>query len=40
MYASDYPHYHDDDLTVLLDSVPESVRPRLMADSAREWYRL
>lgn len=40
MHASDYPHYHDDDLTLLLDAVPDSMRPKLMAESAREWYRL
>jgi predicted TIM-barrel fold metal-dependent hydrolase len=40
MFASDYPHDHDDDLAMLLDTVPETQRPKLMAESAREWYRL
>lgn len=40
LFATDYPHYHDDDLATLLDAVPESMRPKLMAESAREWYRL
>ena len=40
MFATDYPHMHDDDLGALLDVVPESMRPKLMAESAREWYRL
>jgi predicted TIM-barrel fold metal-dependent hydrolase len=40
MFATDYPHMHDDDLGALLEATPESMRPKLMADSAREWYRL
>ena len=40
MFATDYPHMHDDDLATLLAGVPESMRAKLMAESAREWYRL
>jgi predicted TIM-barrel fold metal-dependent hydrolase len=40
MFATDYPHFHDDDLGALLEATPESMRPKLMAGSAREWYRL
>ena len=40
MFATDYPHAHDDDLGVLLDAVPETMRPRLMAETARVLYRL
>jgi predicted TIM-barrel fold metal-dependent hydrolase len=40
MFATDYPHMHDDDLQLLLDAAPESMRPKLMSESAREWYRL
>jgi uncharacterized protein len=40
MYASDYPHYHDDDLTSLLDVLDESAQAKLMAENARAWYRL
>ncbi len=40
MFATDYPHMHDDDLATLLAAMPESMRGRMMAESAREWYRL
>jgi predicted TIM-barrel fold metal-dependent hydrolase len=40
MFATDYPHMHDDSLATLLKATPESMRPKLMADSARAWYRL
>lgn len=40
MFATDYPHMHDDDLGLLLDAAPDAMRPKLMAESAREWYRL
>lgn len=40
MFATDYPHRHDDDMTVLFNVVPDSMLPKLMAESAREWYRL
>jgi predicted TIM-barrel fold metal-dependent hydrolase len=40
MFATDYPHWHDDDLAPLLDAMPESAQRKLMADNAREWYRL
>jgi uncharacterized protein len=40
MFATDYPHMHDDDLATLLTAMPESMRGQMMAESAREWYRL
>jgi uncharacterized protein len=40
MFATDYPHRHDDDIRVLLDAMPQPARRRLMADTARDWYRL
>jgi predicted TIM-barrel fold metal-dependent hydrolase len=40
MFATDYPHMHDDDLDELLAVVPKSMRSKLMADSARRWYGL
>lgn len=40
MYASDYPHRHADDLSVLLDAMPTQMRPKVMSESARSWYRL
>jgi predicted TIM-barrel fold metal-dependent hydrolase len=40
MFATDYPHFHDDDIATLLGAVPESMRPKLMAETARDWYRL
>jgi predicted TIM-barrel fold metal-dependent hydrolase len=40
LYASDYPHMHDDDLGALVDAMPEAMRRRMLGDSAREWYTL
>lgn len=40
MFATDYPHTHDDDLSILLEAAPESMRARLMSESARDWYCL
>ncbi|MEA9984186.1 amidohydrolase family protein [Subtercola sp. RTI3] len=40
MFATDYPHLHEDSLEKLLEVVPESMRPKLMSESARDWYRL
>jgi predicted TIM-barrel fold metal-dependent hydrolase len=40
MFATDYPHFHDDDLGELLAATPDSMRPKLMSETAREWYRL
>jgi predicted TIM-barrel fold metal-dependent hydrolase len=40
MFATDYPHMHDDDLAVLLAAVPEESRAKLMAENARDWYGL
>jgi predicted TIM-barrel fold metal-dependent hydrolase len=40
MFATDYPHAHDDDLGVLIAATPDAMRPKLMAESARAWYHL
>jgi predicted TIM-barrel fold metal-dependent hydrolase len=40
MFATDYPHTHDDSLAVLLEATPESMRPLLMSETARAWYRM
>jgi hypothetical protein len=40
MFASDYPHRHDDDIAAFLKVVPETMRPKMMSESARAWYRL
>jgi hypothetical protein len=40
MFATDYPHWHDDDLVVLLAAMDDGARSRLMAENAREFYRL
>jgi uncharacterized protein len=40
MFATDYPHTHDDDLSVLLDVLGKSAREKLMAGNARELYGL
>jgi predicted TIM-barrel fold metal-dependent hydrolase len=40
MFATDYPHWHDDDLGVLLGAMSPQGQRKLMADNARAWYRL
>jgi predicted TIM-barrel fold metal-dependent hydrolase len=40
MFATDYPHWHDDDVRLLVEGAPESARERIMAGNAMEWYRL
>jgi predicted TIM-barrel fold metal-dependent hydrolase len=40
LFATDYPHAHDDDTAVLLGALSEEARPRVMSENAREWYRL
>jgi hypothetical protein len=40
MFASDYPHHHDDDVTALISALPATSRAKLMADNARAWYGL
>jgi predicted TIM-barrel fold metal-dependent hydrolase len=40
MFATDYPHMYDEDIAVLLDAVPATARAKLMAETARGWYRL
>lgn len=38
MFATDYPHAHELDLGAFLDVLPESMRPRTMAGTARDLY--
>jgi predicted TIM-barrel fold metal-dependent hydrolase len=40
MFATDYPHRHDDDIVGFLNVLPETMRRNVMADTARSWYRL
>jgi len=40
MFASDYPHAYPGDYRRFLDALPESARPKIMADNARAFYRL
>ena len=40
MFATDYPHMHDDDVAAFLQVLPDSMRPKVMAETARAWYRL
>jgi uncharacterized protein len=40
MFATDYPHSYDDDVTALISAASPAMRPKLMAENAREWYRL
>ena len=40
LFATDYPHGHEDSLRLLLDAAPPSMRAELMSESARRWYRL
>src|SRR5580698_3754720 len=40
MFATDYPHMHDDDIPALLAAMPDSMRPKVMSETARNWYRL
>ena len=40
MFATDYPHRHDDDIRILLHAMTDSAQRRLMAETARDWYRI
>ena len=40
MFASDYPHMHDDDVAGFLSAVSPVQRSAIMADTARKWYGL
>jgi predicted TIM-barrel fold metal-dependent hydrolase len=40
MFASDYPHAHEMPVGELLERLPETMRGRLMAESARSFYGL
>ncbi|WP_427919211.1 amidohydrolase family protein [Streptomyces sp. cg40] len=39
MFASDYPHRHDDDIQVLLDAMTPPAQEKLMSGNARAFYR-
>ena len=40
MFGSDYPHRHDDEIGDLLDLMSADQQAAVMAETAREWYRL
>jgi len=40
MFATDYPHWHDDDLVPLVTPMSQPARAGLFAETARSWYRL
>ena len=40
MFATDYPHMHDDDISAFLEVLPQSMRSKVMSETARDWYRL
>ncbi|GAA1852807.1 amidohydrolase family protein [Pseudonocardia ailaonensis] len=40
VFASDYPHEHGDDVAQLLSVLPAQSRAAVMAETAREFYRL
>ena len=40
MFATDYPHAHEEGVVELLGVIPESMRPKLMAETARTLYGL
>ena len=40
LFATDYPHRHDDDITQLLSLLSPAAQRNLMSETAREWYRL
>jgi predicted TIM-barrel fold metal-dependent hydrolase len=40
MFATDYPHMHIDDLSQFLGVLPETMRGKVMSETARAWYGL
>lgn len=40
MFATDYPHRHDDNITELLALLPPQAQQKMMSENARAWYRL
>lgn len=40
MFATDYPHRHDDDIDELLAVIPDTMKAKLMSETARAWYKL
>lgn len=40
MFATDYPHRHDDDIVTLLGMLAPDAARKMMSETARSWYRL
>jgi predicted TIM-barrel fold metal-dependent hydrolase len=40
MFSTDYPHEHTDTIAQLLEVMPVAMRPRMMAETARDLYSL
>lgn len=40
MYSSDYPHWDGDTPDYVARAIPEELRPRVMSETAREFYKL
>jgi predicted TIM-barrel fold metal-dependent hydrolase len=40
MFATDYPHRHDDDVKAFLEILSPTMRNNVMAETARNWYHL
>lgn len=40
MFATDYPHRHDDDIASLLSLLSPDARRKMMSENAKAWYRL
>jgi predicted TIM-barrel fold metal-dependent hydrolase len=40
MFATDYPHRHDDSIDELLDIIPDTMKAKMMSETARSWYKL
>jgi len=40
MFATDYPHRHDDDIAELLSILTPEAATKLMSETARAWYKL
>jgi predicted TIM-barrel fold metal-dependent hydrolase len=40
MFATDYPHMHDDNLAMLLGAMSDTGRLGTMSENARTWYKL
>ncbi|RYF54581.1 MAG: hypothetical protein EOO27_23345 [Comamonadaceae bacterium] len=40
MFATDYPHRHDDDIAQFLSLLSPDAQRKMMSENARAWYRL